>query len=356
MVNGRKILFLLVAGVLAAALLGSAANAEAAGKVKVFIFAGQSNAEGKAPNKLLDYQAEAPETKAFYAPYREDGKWIERDDVFIKYLTRHGKLTYGYGSRGRTGSEMAFGFAMGDHFDEPVLIIKAAWGGHSLYKLFRPPSSGMPSDKAFADMLASAQDRVKKNNEKRKRNDPLPTLEDVKKPYGSSYRNMMAEVKETAENYQTMFPALKGKQLELAGFVGFQGLNDMYNGAEKEYAKNMTNFINDVRKDLKAPKLPFVIAAMGQNGSKEAKGAMLTVREAQMAMNKVPAFKGNVKAFRTDLLVDKRAEKLYPNWSKHYEEWQKVGGDRGYHYLGSGIWFSRIGTKMSESMIELTKK
>ena len=130
---------------------------------------------------------------------------------------------------------------------------------------------------------------------------------------------MLAEVKETFDNYETMFPALKGKKLELAGFVWFQGWNDHVRRRQKEYASNMKHFINDVRKDLGVPNLPFVIAAMGQNGSKPAGGAMLTVREAQMSMNDVPEFKGNVKAFRTDVLVDKAAESLYPTWSKNVE-------------------------------------
>jgi alpha-galactosidase len=160
-------------------------------------------------------------------------------------------------------------------------------------------------------------------------------------------------VKETQDNYETMFPALKGKQLELAGFVWFQGWNDQYGGAEREYASNMKHFIKDVRKDLAAPNLPFVIAAMGQNGSKPAAGAMLAVREAQMSMNDVPEFKGNVKAFRTDLLVDKAAEELYPSWSKNVGQWSKTGGDHGYHYLGSAIWFTRIGRAMGEAMLEL---
>ena len=30
------------------------------------------------------------------------------------------------------------------------------------------------------------------------------------------------------------------------------------------------------------------------------------------AMNGVPEFKGNVRAFRTDVLVDKAAEEIYP--------------------------------------------
>ena len=341
---------------LAVSLAVARTSAAAEGAVKVFILAGQSNMEGKAPNTLLDCQAEAPETKDLFKHLRKDGKWIVRDDVFIKYLDRKGPLTIGYGSPGRTGAELEFGWMMGDRFDEPVLLIKAAWGGHSLVKLFRSPSAGLPADAVLEKELAQAQDRVKKNNEKQKKNDPLPTMDDIKKPYGSSYRNMMAEVKEAFDSYETRFPALKGRKLELAGFAWFQGWNDMYGGAENEYASNMKHFIQDVRKDLGAPALPFVIAAMGQNGSKPAAGAMLAVREAQMAMNDVPEFKGNVKAFRTDVLVDKAAEELYPTWSKNVEQWKKTGGDRAYHYLGSAIWFNRIGHAMGEAMLELLGK
>ena len=354
----KQVLFIALGVAICASVATAAAAwaADAAKPVKVFILAGQSNMEGKAPNTLLDYQAEAPETKDLFKHLRKDGKWIARDDVFIKYLDRKGPLTIGYGSPGRTGAELEFGWMMGDHFDEPVLLIKAAWGGHSLVKLFRSPSAGLPSDEKLQAELAAAQDRVKKDNEKNKKNDSLPTMDDVKKPYGSSYRKMLAEVKEMFDNYETMFPELKGRKLELAGFVWFQGWNDMYGGAENEYASNMKHFIKDVRKDLGAPNLPFVIAAMGQNGSTPAAGAMLTVREAQMSMNDVPEFKGNVKAFRTDVLVDKAAEAVYPNWRKDIEKWKTVGGDFGYHYMGSAIWFMRIGHAMGESMIELMPK
>jgi len=321
--------------------------------VKVFILTGQSNMEGKAPNSLLDYQASDPKTKDLFAHLRKDDKWIVRDDVFIKFLDRKGPLTVGYGSPGRTGVEWEFGSIMGDHFDEPVILIKAAWGGHSLYKLFRSPSAGYPEEMLQKE-LSQAQANVKKNNEKDKKNDPLPTMEDIKKDYGSSYRQMMVEVKDVMDNYATMFPALKGKTLEMAGFVWFQGWNDQY-GAQDEYASNMKHFIKDVRKDLNAPNLPFVIAAMGQNGSKPAAGAMLTIREAQLAMNDVPEFKGNVKAFRTDVLVDKAAEELYPTWQKNIEQWKLTGGDHSYHYLGSAIWFTRIGHAMGEAMLELMK-
>jgi alpha-galactosidase len=310
--------------------------------------------EGKAPNSLLEFQATDPKTKDLFSHLRKDGKWIVRDDVFIKFLERKGPLTIGYGSPGRTGVELEFGTVMGDHFEEPVLLIKAAWGGHSLYKLFRSPSAGLPADEVLQKELDQAQKNVKRNNEKNKKNDPLPTMEEIKKPFGSSYRATMAEVKNVEEHYETMFPALKGKTLEMTGFVWFQGWNDQY-GAQDEYASNMKYFIEDVRRDLHAPKLPFVIGVMGQNGSKPATGAMLTIQKAQLAMNDIPEFKGNVKAIRTDVLVDKAAEELYPTWQKNKEQWDHVGGDHGYHYLGSAIWFNRIGQKMGEAMLELLK-
>ena len=320
--------------------------------VRIFILAGQSNMEGKAPNALLDYQATNANTKKLFAHLRKDDQWIVRDDVFIKFLERKGPLTVGYGSPGRTGPELEFGTVMGDHFEEPVVLVKAAWGGHSLFKLFRSPSAGFPAEAELDKELKQAQERVAKSNEKNKKNYPLPTMEDIKNPYGSSYRNMMAELKDVMDNSGTMFPALKGRKLELAGFVWFQGWNDQY-GAENEYESNMKHFIEDVRKDLNAPKLPFVIAAMGQNGSKPAKGAMLIIQQAQLAMNDVPEFKGNVKAFRTDVLVDKAAEELYPTWQKNMEQWKITGGDHGYHYLGSAIWFNRIGHAMGGAMKEL---
>jgi alpha-galactosidase len=334
----------------------SPAFAADAKPVKVFVLAGQSNMEGKAQNALLEHQAKDPNTSKLFAKFRKDGQWVVRDDVFIKFLNRKGGLTIGYGSPKRTGVELAFGTMMGDRFDEPVLLIKTAWGGHSLFKLFRPPSAGMPSEAALQDELKKARQRVTNQNKKRKRKAPLPAMDDIKSVYGSSYRTMLKEVRETMANAGTLFPALKGRKLQLAGFVWFQGWNDMYGGAEKHYAKNMELFIKDVRKDLHAPKLPFVIGVMGQNGSKPAKGAMLVIQKAQLAMEQVPEFQGNVKAVRTDVLVDKAAEQLYPEWRKRFDEWKLVGSDRGYHYLGSAIWFNRIGEAMGTAMLQLSAK
>ena len=340
--------FLLVVGL--SALLPAVSVWAAEKPVRVFILAGQSNMEGKARNALLDYQATDAKTRDLFAHLRKDDHWIVRNDVFIKFLDRSGPLTVGFGSPGCTGVELEFGTLMGEHFDEPVLLIKAAWGGHSLYKNFRSPSAGIP-EAVVEKELADARKRVQQSNEKDNKQDPLPNRDDIVREYGVSYRNLLKEVREVQKNHERLFPALTGRTLELTGFVWFQGFNDIF-GAQDEYASNMRHFINDVRKDLQAPGLPFVIGALGQNGSQPATGGMLVVREAQLSMNDVPEFQGNVKAFPVDVLVDKAAEEMFPNWQKN-PEWVHTGSDRPYHYYGSAIWFHRIGKAMGQAMVDL---
>ena len=46
--------------------------------VKVFILAGQSNMEGKAPNALYDHQATDPKTKELFAHLRRGDEWIRK--------------------------------------------------------------------------------------------------------------------------------------------------------------------------------------------------------------------------------------------------------------------------------------
>jgi hypothetical protein len=323
--------------------------------VAVFVLAGQSNMEGKAQNILWEHQAVASDTAEFFAPFRdqENKEWVTRDDVFIKYLSRHGKLTLGYGSPDRTGLEYAFGLRVGDALKEPVLLIKTAWGGRSIRKDFRSPSAGLPPAEVLAKELEQAQKNVANRNAKQKRNDPMPTMEDLTKGYGTDYRAMMVELQSTMKNCGKLFPELKGRKLDLRGFVWFQGWNDQYGGAELEYEQNMTHFIKDVRKDLAAPELPFVIGVMGQNGKKPANGAMATIQNAQLATAKLPEFVGNVRAVRTDVLQDEAAAAVYPEWKKRMEEWKRTGSDHAYHYLGSAIWFSRIGYELADAALAM---
>src|SRR5690349_20711566 len=213
--------------VLAALLFLPAAlvAAEPTRPVKVFILAGQSNMEGKAKVALLEYQAEQPASRDLFRHLRKDGKWVERDDVWIKFLDRKGKLTVGYGSPRCIGPELEFGTVVGDHYAEQVLLIKTAWGGRSLFRDFRSPSAGLPPAVVLDKMLA---------DQKKRKADA--TLDDVKKQFGATYREMLKEVKDTLGNLKTHFPDYAGQGYELAGFIWFQGWNDMIDArATSEY-------------------------------------------------------------------------------------------------------------------------
>jgi len=325
-------------------------GADTSKKVKVFILAGQSNMEGKAKLELLEYQVDAPQTRDFFKHLKKDGKWVVRDDVWINYLDRRGNLTVGFGSPNRIGPELEFGNTVGDHFEEQVLIIKTAWGGKSIGRDFRPPSSGLPSEEKLKEILQQTNERNKK------RNRPEITLDDVKDMYGKYYREMMKEINTTLGELKTRFPDYKGQGYEIAGFVWFQGWNDMFNpDFLADYGKHMANFIRDVRKDLKTPNLPFVIGQMGQNGPDGASDKMQTIKDAQASMEAIPEFKGNVKVVKTDVFWDKKAAELVKTWRQNIDEWKKVGSDFGYHYLGSAITFSRIGRAFGQAALELTK-
>jgi alpha-galactosidase len=332
--------------ILTALLAPSLPAAEPAPKpVKVFILAGQSNMEGKAKLSLAEYQADQPATRDLYKHWRRDGKWVERDDVWIKFLDRKGKLTPGYGSPKCIGPELEFGTVVGNKYEEPVLIIKAAWGGRSLYRDFRPPSAGLPPDAVLETMLTNLKKQKGKENS---------TLDDVKKPFGAAYRDMLKEVNGTLADLKKHFPELADRGYELAGFVWFQGWNDMINAdATAEYAKNLEHFIRDVRRDLKSPKLPFVIGQMGVDGEKPSAGVK-KFKDAQAAVMEVPDFKGNVALVKTDAFWDTDAEAVFKKgWRENIDEWNKVGSDYPYHYLGSAKTMLGIGRAFGEAVLEL---
>jgi hypothetical protein len=322
-------------------LLSTLAHAGDA-KVKVFILAGQSNMEGKAKVSLLEYQLQQPATRDLFKHLQKDGKWIERDDVWIKYLGQKGKLTVGYGSPKTIGPELEFGLAVGDHYREQVLLIKTAWGGRSLYRDFRPPSAGLPAPEVFEKMLTAA-----------KKGKPQMTLADLQKPFGATYRDMLTEVNGTLKNLKAHFPEYAGQGYDLAGFIWFQGWNDMIDAtATAEYSVNLTHFIKDVRKDLNAPKLPFVVGQMGVDGMK-ADANVKKFKAAQAAVMDVGEFQGNVALVKTDLFWDLEADAVFrKGWRENLEEWNKVGSDYPYHYLGSPKTMCRIGRAFGEAILE----
>lgn len=299
------------------AVVALAASAPAADKpVKVFILAGQSNMEGHGfvpadPKRnegkgSLEYVAKQPATAdKFKHLLGKDGKWAARDDVWIHYLERKGKLTAGFGVKeDRIGPELGFGCVIGDAFEEPVLLVKLAWGGKSLGKDFRPPSAGGE--------------------------------------VGPFYKEVIDRTKAVLKDLKTEFPEFGDRGYELAGFGWHQGWNDRVNQAfVDEYEKNMAHFIRDVRKDLGAPKLPFVIAETGMTGPDEKHPRALALMKAQAAAAEREEFKGTVAFVKTQSFW--RAETDSPT-------------KQGYHWNSNAETYYLIGEAMGTAMKKLCEK
>jgi len=298
--------------------------------VKVFILAGQSNMEGQGfiaadPKRnggkgSLEYVVKDPATAAHFKTLVDaNGKWRTRDDVWITYLDRKGPLTVGYGvNPERIGPELGFGWVMGDYFEEPVLLIKCAWGGKSLAVDFRPPSAGkVPYELGKKDQEAIAQD---------------PSI------VGKYYRETLSLTKEALAHINVLVPGSDGRY-ELLGFGWHQGWNDRINDKfNAEYESNMTFFIQDMRKELGVPGLPFVIAETGMDGPSETHPRALSLMKAQAAVAEHPEFKGNVAFVGTKAF-----------WRPEEESPSK----QGYHWNTNAETYYLIGEAMGEAMKKL---
>jgi len=226
---------------------------------KVFLLAGQSNMEGQAvvamdhpehynggrgnlvnvmkDPKLAKRMSHLRDSKRD-SKGETDGDWTVRDDVFCWYRTDRGELKAGplsigfagYPGRDHFGPELQIGHLLADAFAEPVLLIKTAWGGKNLHVDFRPPSAGGA--------------------------------------IGPYYTRMLAEYAEGVADAQRRFPALRGRTPELAGFIWFQGWNDMFvDGGIDAYADNLVHLAADLRDHFDDPDLPIVVGETGNAGN-----------------------------------------------------------------------------------------
>ena len=371
-------------------LLSTAAHA-ADGKVKVFILAGQSNMEGKGFPDPVAWQISQPKYRDRYKHFIKDGDfesftkkhqasleadpkkpfydWSEREDVWINYLGRHGNLTGGYAAPSRCfGPEYNFGHVVGDHFDEQVRLSKCAGGGKSRGRDFRSPSAGLPTQEEFEQMVEEKNAQSTKNNEKNPdRKTPLVTVAGMKEPYGHFYREMMKEVRGTLGNIEERFPSYEGQGYELCGFVWFQGWNDQFTEDwYKSYGEYMACFISDIKKDLEAPDMKFVIGQVGFDGPRKSKpardggpSARDHIKSGQLALATRKGFKGTGAVVKTDQYWDMEADAIYNGeggWQKDVDKWRQFGNDRPYHYLGSPWFFAQTGTGFGEAMVSLHKK
>jgi len=404
--------------IVAATLLLTGATVAAEKPLKVFILAGQSNMEGHARVETFDYIGDDPATAPLLKMMRgSDGQPTVSSGASISYLTGagennfdlSGKLTAGYGSLwgqapgklgDKIGPEFTFGLAMDAALDEPVLIIKTAWGGKSLHTDFRPPSAGPYQLSTFQRENYPKQEGhgIPKNFEEWKVEKANAT--------GAYYRLMMEHVKKVLADPTQVIPNYDAEQgFELAGFVWFQGFNDMVDGHVypqhnqpdrfELYADLLAHFIRDVRQDLNAPKLPFVIGVMGVGGLKDDSANMLAFRQAMAAPAAMPEFKGNVTAVETapfwsdelGAIDEKRGKinqmryyldsqhKAHANaegqmnqeqkneYLKKYEAelispaevvlWKRGASNAGYHYLGCAKTFALMGQAFAEANLQM---
>ncbi len=340
------------------------------GKLKIFILAGQSNMDGYGGMHVLTLQTADGDRKELFKHLKAGDKWVERDDVFIRYGKRHGKLTTGYGVNPKfIGVELEFGNIIGDAYDEPLLLIKTSWGGANVAINFRPPSSGYPERWVKQDFEKAQQRFEKTKNPKDKK-----TLDEIKAKYGTkhgdkygaNYVRMIEEVDDTLKNLKTYYPDYDDQGYDIEGFVWFQGFNDQFNDYHAEYEENLANFINDVRKKYEKPNLPFIIGQMGHGGTdqqkierkrKPAGGGLKGVKDAQAAVCARKEFNGTVSLVKTEGHWDWKADAVYSKgWKEHLEEWKKVGAQRPYHYLGSPYFYFMSGRDFGTAMLKLTKK
>lgn len=374
--------------------------------LKVFILVGQSNMQGHAEVSTFDHVGMDPATAPLLKEMRNaDGSPRVCDNVWISSIGNdasgeeyHGQLTAGYGAKGRgtkIGPEFTFGIYMQKHLNEPILIIKTAWGGKSLHTDFRPPSAG-PYE--FNEGQLESLQKQGKDIDQAKADRAMAS--------GHYYRLMLDHVNKVLKDIKRVCPAYVAESgYELAGFVWFQGWNDMvgrdvYPSRDKAggydlYSELMAQFIRDVRRDLSAPKLPFVIGVMGAGGpvakygpSQQRYSAVhQNFRDAMAAPALLPEFKGSVSAVLTENYWDAELAELKARGEKVRARSQELNKDKSltrqqreaalaefraelytpreteilkgssnaeYHYNGSAKIMAQIGRGFADAIVTIT--
>ncbi|MCP4846555.1 MAG: sialate O-acetylesterase [Verrucomicrobiaceae bacterium] len=287
-------------------------------------------------------EAKVKKLKEDYETYKKKvvSACVVSDQVYIASIADGNKgagpLTIGYGGNPeKIGPELSFGLSMAKKLDAPILLIKTSWGGKSINYDFRPPSAG--------PYQLDAKQKAAKN------------AADISKNAGLNWRMMTEAIDTVLKDLKKHHPAYDpAAGHDMAGFVWFQGFNDQFSDEfRNNYKDMMVHFIKDIRKEYKAPKMPFVIGVLGTNMTKEGvdKNA---VSVAQREAAKAPEFKGNVASVESYKVYDLKARGVYDQgWAKRFAEWCVVGSDRPYHYLGSGKFFVRLGDAFAKSMYHM---
>lgn len=395
-----SLVFLLLVAVLG--LCGNCAAAEQK-PLKVFILVGQSNMQGHARVRTFEHIGMDPKTVPLLREMQDDdGAPRVCENVWISALStggeRQGRLTAGFGAAAdKIGPEFTFGIYMQKMLDEPILIIKTAWGGKSLHTDFRPPSAG-PYE--FTEQQLEGFQKQDKD---------IATIKAASvKATGHYYRLTIDHVTKVLADIKQVYPDYDSDQgYELAGLVWFQGWNDMVDrgvypnrdkrGGYNRYSETLEHFIRDVRKDLSTPTLPFVIGVMGAGGpvdkylpeQRRYAGIHGNFRMAMAAPAALPEFKDNVATVLTENYWDMELTLLRARESKVKQKVKELQSERKlsraeqtaarekfraeefteremeilekgvsnaeYHYLGCAKIMAQIGRGFAEAMAQIRK-
>ncbi len=270
----------------------------------------------------------------------DQGKWVERDDVWYKGVVTAGAnkwLSVGCGASSNSiGPELGFGHVVGDFHDEPVLILKASQGNRSLAWDFLPPGSERyeHEGKVYAGYKDSPAIWDKGTK-------PKP----INWYAGKQYDDCFQAAHNVLANFDGEFPQFKGRGYEIAGFVWWQGHKDTGSAVHAgRYEQNLVHLIKTLRKEFKSPAAPFVVATIGFDGWKMS-GNTLTVAKAQLAVGgdkgKYAEFRGNVKTVET---------------RDFWREAEISPRNQGFHYNQNAETYMLVGEALGRGMVELQKK
>lgn len=308
-------------------------------KLKVFILMGQSNMLGFGnvagkQNGTVEY---AVEEKGMYKFLRDaEGKWVTRDDVRDVFALGSGfrvrknqwmSLADSRGRLGgRIGPEIGIGFAMGDYYEEPVLILKACIGNRALgWDLLPPGSEGFELEDGGTTWVYPG---YKGSPEKWKKGEtPKPIGWYAGKQWDTDTGNAKRILGDLG-NYGFS----KDTEYEVEGFFWWQGDRDSRSKAySSRYETNLKQLIKMLKVEFNAPDAKFVTASLGQTkrGSKGGDGQILD------AMESVAKSDPDVAAVYTNPL--------------------SLGSSSGGHYGKNGETYMNVGVAMGEAMLNLLK-
>ncbi len=185
-------------------------------ELRIFIFAGQSNMVGSdSDDSLVDD----------HPPFK--GAAQEQKDIRFSYNLGPDKSSNGWVAMQPVdhvfGPEMTFARELKKHVKYPIAVIKDAWGGTTLINDWNPdgPDNGK---KLYSRLMKQVADRL---------------------------RDLDAQ----------------GIKYRIEAMMWHQGENDMFDKDGKvTYEKNLRNFIANIRKDFKTPRLKFFIGEISNKG------------------------------------------------------------------------------------------